>query len=152
MTPFEEYLARAMRRAQADGKTLDTSCLDKRFIPYYNTGQRIKVDFGHGEVRCGTVGITTGWRPTFLLMLRANSLGSTWTLGFNDRIIANQRGRRYYPINERPYGRPDPLTIATRATQTISPYYEKLASMDIEYRVHPDGYTTVQLLHSVTVS
>lgn len=143
MSPFEEYLARKLRHY---GTKFDTSDLDKRFIPFYNSGQRIKVDFGHGEVRSGTVGITTGWKPTFLLMLRKNSLGSSWTLGFNDRIVAVQRGgRHYYPINECPYGMPDPLKIAAWAVQVVAPYYDRLVSMDVQYTIFPDGFMRFEM-------
>ena len=69
------------------GKKFDDSDLAHKFIPFYESGERIEVDFGHGEIKRGTVGITTGWKPIFLLMLRKDSVGSSWTLRHSDKIV-----------------------------------------------------------------
>jgi hypothetical protein len=100
-TKYEQYVER--KKAEY-GERFTTSALDKRFIPYLNSGERIKVDFGHGDVKTGTVSVTTGWKPTFLLMLRSNSMGSIYTLGRTAEIIGVQtggtgRGKRFYPIS-----------------------------------------------------
>ena len=66
----------------------DNSDLDKRFTPYYESGQRVEViwkegfeDFsGYG---CRTkghkarfrVGKSTGWKPIYLMILSKRSLG-----------------------------------------------------------------------------
>ena len=68
------------------GEKFDSSALSKKFIRYFETGQRIEVDFGC-EVKRGTVGVTTGWRPVFLLILRRNSTGSIYTLSDNNKIV-----------------------------------------------------------------
>lgn len=93
-TKFEDCVTRGRR---AHGSKFTTKTLDKRFIDYFNSGVRIRVDFGDGLVQQGTVGVTGGWRPVFLLMLRSDSIGSTWTLGKNDTIVGVQKGKRYYP-------------------------------------------------------
>lgn len=69
------------------GRKFSTKSLEKKFIPYFESGERIKVDFGYGTVKTGTVGITTGWAPVFLLMLRKDSSGSPWTLSSKDKIV-----------------------------------------------------------------
>ena len=61
--------------------------LNKEFIPYFESQERIIVDFGYEKKR-GTIGITTGWRPCFLLMLTKRSIGSSYTIGKKDKVIA----------------------------------------------------------------
>lgn len=69
------------------GAKFDASDLSRQFIDTFESQERIKVQLSSGEVKSGTVGITTGWKPVFLLMLRKNSRGSSWTLTDNDKII-----------------------------------------------------------------
>lgn len=68
------------------GDKFDSSDLATQFIPYYRSQQRIEVDMGY-EIKRGTIGITTGWKPCFLLMLRKDSIGSSYTLKNTDKII-----------------------------------------------------------------
>jgi len=58
-----------------------------QFIPYFENQRRIEVVFVSGTVKRGRVGITTGWRPAFLLMLRSTSIGSQYILRDSDRIV-----------------------------------------------------------------
>ena len=81
---YDAYLARGR---QTHGARFDPSDLRQEFIPYYNSQERIEVRFRSGEVRRGTVGATTGWRPCFLLLLRANSTGSSWLLMDGDKVL-----------------------------------------------------------------
>lgn len=74
----------------------DDSDLDPRFTPFLHTGQRIRVRTGDFS-RTGTVGITTGWRPAYLLMHRSNARGSWDVLGYRDHITAVKVGRYYVP-------------------------------------------------------
>jgi hypothetical protein len=62
----------------------------QKFIPYYESQQRVKIAFHYGkttEVKSGRVGITTGWKPVFILMARSNSTGSSDILREKDEII-----------------------------------------------------------------
>ena len=80
MTKFEELLE---RKKQEYGRKFRVSSLDRRFIRYFNSGERIKVTYKYGkttEVKTGTVGVTTGWKPVFLLVLTSRSLGSSYFL------------------------------------------------------------------------
>lgn len=95
-TKYDDYVARGKK---AHGDKFSAKTLDKRFVPYFESGARIRVDFGDGVIQQGTVGVTGGWRPVFLLMLRSDSVGSSWTLGKNDTIVGVQKGKRYYPPN-----------------------------------------------------
>jgi hypothetical protein len=80
------------------GEKFDTSDLDKRFIQYYQNGQRIKVETC-GMVMTGTVGVTTGWKPSFLLIRTSRSMGSPWILGKECKLLAIKQGKKYIPID-----------------------------------------------------
>lgn len=94
MSKYTELTARKQRE---HGDRFDASDLHSQFIPYFNSGDRIRV--ANGEyVRTGRVGVTTGWKPAFLLMHRASDHGSSDVLGPDDQITHVQRGRVYVPV------------------------------------------------------
>jgi len=71
---------------------IDYSAIAQRFAPFYGTDKRIKVAFKDAkgdiyETKSGTVGMTTGWKPVLLLMLRSNSRGSSYVLSDADSLI-----------------------------------------------------------------
>jgi hypothetical protein len=77
-----------IRRKETEwGKKFTQRSLAKKFIPYYENQKRIEVKFDTGEIKRGTVGVTTGWAPVFLLILRRNSMGSIWILHSEDKIV-----------------------------------------------------------------
>ena len=94
MRNYREFCERGR---QQYGSKFDTRDLDPKFIPYYESGQRIKVESFHATA-CGTVGVTTGWRPVFLLMRRTTAKGSSYTLGKTDRIVAEQVRGKYREV------------------------------------------------------
>ena len=100
------YTTYLERKRQEYGDTFDDSALDSRFAPYFHTGTRLKIQT-HGLILTGMIGVTTGWKPCFLLMRTARSRGSSWTLGPNDEILAIQHGRTYHPL-AKAEGRPKP--------------------------------------------
>jgi len=66
----------------------DLSDLDKRFTPYFDSGERVEVEWkegyedftGYGCLTDGKkarfyVGRSTGWRPVYLQILRIDSTG-----------------------------------------------------------------------------
>ena len=83
MRNFNEYLG---RKRQEYGNKFNPSCLADQFKPYYESGARIEVEFHYGEKKRGTIGVTTGWQPCFLLMLTARSRGSSYTLSGSDKV------------------------------------------------------------------
>lgn len=93
---YDELLARG--RAQW-GERFDPSDLAPQFAPYYENQARIEVDTC-GMVLRGRVGVTTGWRPAFLLMRRRSDRGSAWVLSSKDRILGqvSKRGQRRYSL------------------------------------------------------
>ena len=70
----------------------DYSNIADKFSSYYGTDRRIKVGFcdDNGKVyetKSGTVSMTTGWKPSLMLMLRSNSRGSSYLLSNNDILL-----------------------------------------------------------------
>ena len=92
---YAEYVARAQRKY---GERFSDAELARKFVPFFESGARIKVRLRWGEEMTGTIGATTGWRPCFLLMRRSDSIGSPWTLSEADEIIAVQRNGRYVAL------------------------------------------------------
>lgn len=84
MRSFQSYIESKRREY---GDKFDASDLARQFVPYFESGQRVKVDLGNDEILTGTIGVTTGWRPCFLLMRTSRSIGSTWTLGKDDKVV-----------------------------------------------------------------
>ena len=75
-----------------------TACHDT-ILAAYRARVRVEVmNLRTGHVRRGVVGITTGWRPVFLLIARATSLGSTDVLGPDDVVTSYRNGRDYTPV------------------------------------------------------
>lgn len=95
---MKSYAAMCDRRRREFGDRFDDSELSAQFVSHYESGKRVRVRFGYGEEMTGTIGVTTGWRPCFLLMRRSNDHGSSWTLSDRDEIVAVQYGRTYVPV------------------------------------------------------
>ena len=79
-------------------RPIDRSELAPQFASYYASGERIRVRFHYGEELTGTVGKTIGWRPVYMLMRTARSIGSSDLLRATDQVIAVKHGRAYRPI------------------------------------------------------
>ena len=94
MSKYSDYIT---RKGAEYGVRFDPSDLDPRFIPYFDSGERVRVATC-GLVLTGTIGITTGWRPAFLLMRRRTDHGSTWVLGANSHVLAVKRGKGYQAL------------------------------------------------------
>jgi hypothetical protein len=82
MRNFKDFIARKMDQY---GKQFNPEDLNPSFVKYFESGERITVDFGYEKKR-GTIGVTTGWKPCFLLMARIDSRGSSYTIGKNDKV------------------------------------------------------------------
>jgi len=83
MSKFTDFLN---RKCQQYPTNFDASDLNPDFIEAFNCGNRITVDFGYEKKR-GTIGVTTGWKPVFLLMLTKRSISSFYTISKTDRIV-----------------------------------------------------------------
>jgi hypothetical protein len=84
MNTYDNYLE---MEQDEYGNKFNASELSKKFIPFYENQERIKVKFSSGDIKSGRIGITTGWKPSFMLMLTTRSLGSSWLLNNKDKII-----------------------------------------------------------------
>lgn len=76
-----------MVRCKGTLKKIDNTDLNPSFTPYYKTQERIEVKFSYGEVKRGRIGKTTGWKPSYLLMLTTRSIGIPYLIGKDDKII-----------------------------------------------------------------
>ena len=75
---FNNYVERA--RAQ-HGDRLDLSELPEKFRPYFRERIRVRAPWGGDRPeKNGVLGVTTGWRPIFILMLRTGAVGSSYTI------------------------------------------------------------------------
>lgn len=90
MRDYRNYIA---RKQDEYGSKFDPSDLAVNFIKYYENGKRIEVNFKcdkTGKVfltKRGTVGVTTGWKPVFILMLTKRSTGSPYILKPADEVV-----------------------------------------------------------------
>ena len=85
--PTQTYKSFLDRKREEYGSKFDTGNLASKFVPYYENQHRIEVKMSCGTIKRGRIGVTTGWRPSFLLMLTVRSIGSSWALANNDQII-----------------------------------------------------------------
>lgn len=84
MKNYLDFVARGVERY---GEKFDASDLAPQFIPYYESDQRIEILTEYGETLRGRVGVTTGWKPVFIFLLRSDSIGSSITLSNTDKIL-----------------------------------------------------------------
>lgn len=92
---MSEYIAYLKRQSKKYGDKFDPSNLAPQFAPYLHSWNRVTVDMWD-KVRKGYVGVTTGYRPVFLLVKSLKSTGSSDILSFNDRVLEvfpKRRGR-----------------------------------------------------------
>jgi len=94
-TRFGQYV---LRRRREHGERFNLDSLAEKWIEHFNSGSRIEVRFSCGTVKRGTVSATTGWVPSFLLILTQRSSGSSWLLGEDDELVKIVRhGSRLAP-------------------------------------------------------
>jgi len=97
MRNYREFLAK--KRAEY-GEKFDASSLNPAFVKYFESGERVKVRiYSDDDERTGTIGVTTGWAPCFLLMRRSNALGSSDCIMPESRVVAVQHGRTYQRVS-----------------------------------------------------
>lgn len=86
----------------SSGNEYDYSELDERFTPFYNSGQRVEIEWldgyedytGYGARTDGkkarfTVGKSTGWKPVYLQIYSKRSMGGQAILS---SAVKNIRG------------------------------------------------------------
>ncbi len=92
---MNDYAALMAVKRHSWGERFSEAALAQKFRPFFESGQRIEVRFPGGVIKRGTVGMTTGWMPTFLLMLRRDSTGSSWVLSDDVELldVVTKRGK-----------------------------------------------------------
>lgn len=81
---YQEYIDRKRREY---GERFSDANLCPEFRPYFESQARIEVNLDGFGIKRGRIGITSGWRPCFLLMLTSRSQGSIHTLSSADTIL-----------------------------------------------------------------
>jgi hypothetical protein len=89
MKSYQEFIERKKRE---HGKKFSEKNINRDFIKYYENGARVEVGYyfkegAEVEIKRGTIGITTGWQPCFLLMLTKRSIGSSYIINENCKIL-----------------------------------------------------------------
>ena len=101
MNSYADLVRRGIAR---HGERFDTCELLPAFRRWYESGDRVRVRYtytdGTHEDSTGTIGVTTGWRPAFLLMHSVRSHGSSYVIGSHDRVIAVKVGRKYVEVHQ----------------------------------------------------
>lgn len=90
MSKYSDYCT---RKAAEYGDKFSTDELNGAFIDAFNNGNRYRVlvDFGYGvKPVWGYVGVTTGWKPCFLLMRRRGQHCSSETIKSEARVISSK--------------------------------------------------------------
>lgn len=64
-------------KCKGTNKIIDFSRLDKRFEYAYDNNYRVEVTYKWGEKERGYIGLSTGWKPCWLLIKKSNSFGGT---------------------------------------------------------------------------
>ena len=93
MSNYSDFVTSKVAAYANSGHPFSNDELASQFIDAFNNGRdyRIQVDFGYGEKPVwGYVGVTTGWRPIFLLMRRRGQMGSRETLQQHHKILASK--------------------------------------------------------------
>ena len=97
-TRYEDMVERFTKK---HGDKFSEQDLDQRFRPFYDSQQRIQVQYVktiNDPKHYGTVGISSGWKPTFILMNNVRARSSSVTLNRNIDITGvNVGGRTYRP-------------------------------------------------------
>lgn len=98
MSERKSFDALCQRLRAKWGDRFNPASLEPQFRPYYEMGARVKVRLSYGLEVTGIIDASTGWGAVFLLMRTSRSIGSHWTLGAGDKVVAVKTGRRYRSV------------------------------------------------------
>lgn len=70
---------------------IDESLLDNRFLPYYETGKVVTVEFPDGAVKSGKVGVRPGDKPEFVLITKGRGVLQCYSLDRGCNILPTYR-------------------------------------------------------------
>ena len=84
---YMDLIERFQKKYGDDFNMDDLISVDRTIIDMYETQQRCRIYHGDGYTTDGYIGVTTGWKPCFIHLYNARSLGSSVTIGPNDKVI-----------------------------------------------------------------
>ncbi len=93
------YMERLIVRGkEKHGEQFDASDLEPKFARYWYSKERLRIkDNWEGSILTGTVGMTTGWKPSFILLRTTRSMGSSILLNKDCEILGvQQKGYKKY--------------------------------------------------------
>ena len=108
---FSDYLS---RKKNEYGDKFDDSNLNKEFVPHFESQKRVEVTDQFGGKTKGRIGVTTGWKPAFLLMTHGNSKGSSYVIGPKHKvteIVKSEDAHKSLQVTEE--------DLLAKSTQTI---------------------------------
>lgn len=94
MSRFEEYCAR--QRTRYGDQFIPPADPDDWLVRCFNNGPtfrvKVRTTYASGETRdrWGYVSLTTGWRPSFMLMARRGQHGSSDLIGATETLIESR--------------------------------------------------------------
>lgn len=149
-THYEDMVERFTKR---HGDKFSEENLDQRFRPFYDSQQRIQVQYiGSEQKHYGTVGITSGWKPMFILMNNARARSSSVTLDSNVHLTGvNVHGRTYRPVVTLPPAYRTVVTLppahkTVQATNPPVPFFDAIPDdLDLHHRCVEHGNINCQL-------
>ena len=98
----KKYTEYCKRKKKEYGNEFSDKDLAQQFAPYLHTKIQIVVKDTYKQTHTGFVGVTTGWRPSFLLLDSIHSCDSDFLLQHEDTIIAIKIADTYIPIRQNP--------------------------------------------------
>ena len=82
------------------GDKFNTANLNRNFVYWFDNQTRVKVLTSYGEVITGRIGVTTGCKPSFMVMSKSNSIDSSDLITLDDKVIAYQNNsKKYIPLS-----------------------------------------------------
>lgn len=88
-TELEQYIERKRREFGDKFDDSNLQAADHWVRDAFNKGYRVKLhDTKYGDIAMGTVSVTTGWKPSFLLIHNARSNGSSHVIQPYEKVVA----------------------------------------------------------------
>jgi hypothetical protein len=98
LAAVDDMIGRKRREWGERFDSCELRAVDVRIVQAYGSHARIRVA-GPAGTRTGTVGITTGWKPAFILMHRSSDIGSGDALSMRDVVTHVQHGHAYVALD-----------------------------------------------------
>ena len=88
MNNFPEFCARKQREYGEKFDPIDLLSVAGSIRNLYETGYRVRLSRDNGiTFQDGYIGVTTGWKPCFILLWNKRSMGGSYIIGKDDRVV-----------------------------------------------------------------